>query len=211
VPASRQKPPARVSGATRDLLLDVGERMFAERGIHGASLREIGLAANQRNNGVTQYHFGDKAGLIRAIFERRAATVNQRREELLAEHERAGRTDARSLIDAYVAPLAEQVAAGTWYVPFLSRLQAEHQRDELLERASDTVNTAYLTVRARLREEHLGAMPARQFAIRWRIALNLAIDALADFQVAGAGARRPVALNTFCDELVGAITAILTS
>src|SRR5579859_2989473 len=73
------------TGSTRDLLLDTAERLFAAHGISGVSLREIGLAANQRNNGVTQYHFGDKAGLVRAIFERRAATVNDRRVQLLDE------------------------------------------------------------------------------------------------------------------------------
>src|SRR4051794_4739165 len=110
---------------TRELLLDVGERMFAERGIHGVSLREIGLAAQQRNNGVTQYHFGDKTGLIKAVFQRRASTVNDRRLELLEADEHAGRSDVRSLVAAYVTPLAEQVAANTSYVAFLSRLQAE--------------------------------------------------------------------------------------
>jgi len=185
--------------------------MFAERGIHGVSLREIGLASNQRNNGVTQYHFGDKAGLIRAIFERRATAVNDRRLALLAEHDRAGRDDVHALIDAYVTPLAEQVGDGTWYVPFLARLQAEHQRDELLQRANDPVNTAYVEVRKRLRTDHLRGLSTEQFAIRWRLALNLAIDALADYQAQGiAGTHRRASLDTFRDELVAAITAILT-
>lgn len=185
--------------------------MFAERGIHGVSLREIGMASNQRNNGVTQYHFGDKAGLIRAIFERRAAAVNDRRSELLTEHAQAGRTDIHSLIDAYVTPLAEQVEGGTWYVPFLARLQAEHRRDELLQRAEDPVNTAYKEVRDRLRSDHLRDLSTQQFAIRWRLAINLAIDALADYQAQDlARVRRRTSLDAFRAELVGAITAILT-
>ncbi|HUF97778.1 MAG TPA: helix-turn-helix domain-containing protein [Ilumatobacter sp.] len=210
MPADPQRVPAATAGTTRDLLLDWGERMFAERGIHGVSMREIGLAANQRNNGVTQYHFGDKSGLIRAIFERRAATVNRRRLELLEEHSRNGRDDVGALIDAYVTPLAEQVTVGTWYVPFLSRLQAEHQRDELLARQNDTVNTAYDAVRNRLKNEHLSGLSTEQFAIRWRIALNLVIDALADYQTNGAGDRRRPSLDVFRAELVGAVTAILT-
>jgi len=185
--------------------------MFAERGIHGVSLREIGLASNQRNNGVTQYHFGDKAGLIRAIFERRAAAVNDRRLELLAEYERAGRTDVHALIDAYVTPLAEQVDLGTWYVPFLARLQAEHQRDELLQRTDDPVNTAYDEVRDKLRTGRLRELSTQQFAIRWRLAINLAIDALADYQAqTTVNGRRRASLDTFRAELIGAITAMLT-
>ena len=198
------------STATREMLLEVGERMFAERGIHGVSLREIGVAAQQRNNGVTQYHFGDKTGLIKAIFQRRATTVNDRRLELLAENETAGRADVRSLITAYVTPLAEQVAANTSYVSFLSRLQAEHQRDALLEDLSFGVNTAYLRIRRELRRDHLGHLSTERFAIRWRIALNLAIDALADHQALKATGKRRPSIDAFSKELVGAITALLT-
>ena len=199
------------STATREVLLDVGERMFAMRGIHGVSLREIGLAAQQRNNGVTQYHFGDKAGLIKAIFQRRATTVNNRRLELLASNERSGHSDVRSLITCYVLPLAEQVAANTSYVAFLSRLQAEHQRDALLDDPTADVNTAYLRIRTELRRDHLGHLSTEHFAIRWRIALNLAIDALADHQALKASGQRQPSTEVFSNELIDAITALLTA
>jgi AcrR family transcriptional regulator len=197
------------SAGTRDLLLEAGERMFAERGFHGVSMREIGLAANQRNNGVTQYHFGDKARLIQAIFVRRAHAVNDRRLELIAAADGEGRNDVHSLVEAYVLPLAEQVEAGTWYVPFLSRLQAEHRRDELLQDVDAGVNSAYDLVRDRIRRDHLAHVPTARFAIRWRIALNLAIDGLADYQALAATSRRHPSLDVFTDELVGAITALL--
>jgi AcrR family transcriptional regulator len=67
----------------RELLIETAERMFAEPGIHGVSLREIGFAAGERNNGGTRYHFGDTAGLVVAIVERRSADVNARWLELL--------------------------------------------------------------------------------------------------------------------------------
>jgi AcrR family transcriptional regulator len=35
---------------TRERLLVTAERLFAERGVAGVSLREIGAAAGQRNN-----------------------------------------------------------------------------------------------------------------------------------------------------------------
>ena len=156
---------------------------------------------------MIQYHFGDKAGLIRAICGRRAATVNAQRLRLLDEHRRAGRQDVRSLIEAYVAPLADQVANGTWYVRFLARLQAEHQRDELLDHADAPVNTAYMVVRTQLRTQHLREVTSARFAIRWRIAINLAIDALADRQTSTAP-RRP-SLPMFSAELIDGIAALL--
>ena len=139
------------SGRTRELLLDTAERLFAERGIHGVSLREIGLAANQRNNGVTQYHFGDKAGLVRAVFERRAVVVNDRRVHLLDEMRPLHRSSMTELVGVFVDPLSEQVELGNWYVPFLSRLNAEHERDELLQPVSEDLNTGFVRVRRELR------------------------------------------------------------
>lgn len=190
---------------TRDRLLDAAEELFARRGLQAVSLREIGLAADQRNNGVIQYHFGDKAALVRAVFERRAAIVDARRIELLDATLAAGDRVPSALLRAYLIPLAEQVAAGNWYVPFLSRLQAEHQRDELLAGVSAPVSTAYTRVRALLRDEHLAGLPSRRFAIRWRLALNLSVDALADRQASPG----PGPLDAFVSELAVAISGLL--
>ena len=60
----------------RELLIETAERMFAEPGIHGVYLCEIGLAAGERTS-------GDKAGLVVAIVERRSADVNARWLELM--------------------------------------------------------------------------------------------------------------------------------
>ena len=199
-------------GGTRELLLDSGERLFAVHGIDGVSLREIGLAANQRNNGATQYHFGDKAGLVRAIFERRAATVNDRRLQLLDEAVQQGRDSVTQLVSAFVEPLAEQLQQGNWYVSFLSRLQADHQRDEMLQPVPDEVNTGFDRVRRQLRRNHLRSVPANIFANRMRLMVNLAIDALADHQAQVARAERgTLPLRDFVDDLVDAISGLLSA
>jgi hypothetical protein len=64
-------------------------------------------------------------------------------------------------------------------------------------------------VRDRIRRDHLAHVPTARFAIRWRIALNLAIDGLADHQALAATSQRHPPLDVFTDELVGAITALL--
>src|SRR5947207_7897693 len=200
------------SGGTRELLLDTAERLFAERGINGVSLREIGLAANQRNNGVTQYHFGDKAGLVRAVFERRAAAVNDRRLQLLRDAAQEGSESVTDLVRAFVEPLGEQVRPGNWYVPFLSRLQAEHQRDELLQSVRNDVNTGFDRVARQLRRDHFASMPRVVFVTRLRLAVNLAIDALADHQARFAqGEERILPLPLFVDDLVDGISGLLTA
>lgn len=64
-------------------LISAAERLFAERGVDGVSLREITREANQRNTTALQYHFGDRDGLVRAIVAKHMETVAVRRAALL--------------------------------------------------------------------------------------------------------------------------------
>ncbi|GAA2214022.1 hypothetical protein GCM10009850_094860 [Nonomuraea monospora] len=108
----------------KEKILLAAERLFAERGF-GVSLREIAVAADQRNHSAVQYHFGDKAALIDALYSYRMTPLNRRRGELIESLRAHGlERDLPALIEAYVAPLAEHVLAhrGTsWYVRFTSR------------------------------------------------------------------------------------------
>jgi AcrR family transcriptional regulator len=55
--------------ATRERLVETAIVMFAERGLHGVSLREIGEHAGARNTGVVHYHFGGRRALILAALD----------------------------------------------------------------------------------------------------------------------------------------------
>lgn len=72
--------------ATRRLLIETAERLFAEHGINGVS-REIRLAAGQSNTSAVTYHFGSKTGLLRAILEYRLEFVSARQKFLLDQME----------------------------------------------------------------------------------------------------------------------------
>ncbi len=133
------------------------ERLFAQRGINGVSLREIGVAAGQRNNSASQYHFGSKAGLIDAIFALRMGAINQRRLQALADLDHDGDgNDLRGLIEAFISPLAESLddtEDERWYVRFLANvlaepgsaaMRAEHREftaglDEVMHRLGDVL------------------------------------------------------------------------
>ena len=73
--STRSPAPTRTADG-RARILDEAERLFAERGITGVSLREITEAAGQRNASVVQYHFGSRAGLVAAIVERHMTVVD---------------------------------------------------------------------------------------------------------------------------------------
>lgn len=87
------------------LLIQTGERLFAERGIEGASLREIASAAGHGNNNAVRYHFGSKQGLIQAIFRYRVMQMEPVRAQLLSKLEAEGLlADARSLLELIALP-----------------------------------------------------------------------------------------------------------
>jgi len=101
---SRKARPALKPADAREVLLDTAERLLGEKGIEGASMRQIAAEAGQGNNSVVQYHFGSKTGLMHEIIERRVAGFEPRREVLLAA---AGERDIQGLLKVLFLPIAE--------------------------------------------------------------------------------------------------------
>jgi len=58
----------RADDATRDRLLKVAERLFADRGFRKVTIREVCRAAHA-NVAAVNYHFGDKLGLYREVLQ----------------------------------------------------------------------------------------------------------------------------------------------
>ena len=59
----------------REELILTAMALYAQKGLDGISLRQIGVAAGAKNSGVMQYHFGSKLGVITAIMEKTVAAV----------------------------------------------------------------------------------------------------------------------------------------
>jgi AcrR family transcriptional regulator len=95
---------------TRTRLLQAAERLLAERGIDGVSLREINQAAGARNSIAVQYHFKDRTGVIAAILAKHVPEVDARRHALLDQYEAEGSPDVRLLAAALVRPLAAKLS-----------------------------------------------------------------------------------------------------
>lgn len=98
-------------GVTTKLrLIEAAERLFAERGIDGVSLREINRLSGARNAIAVQYHFSDRAGVVRAILDKHGPAVEARRHAMLDQYEAEGRAaDIRQLAAALVRPLAAKL------------------------------------------------------------------------------------------------------
>ncbi len=119
-------------GGARERMLETAERLLGEYGIDGVSLRQIGAATGQGNNSAVQYHFGDKAGLVREIIARRVDSFEPRRREMLDRASASGKLkDVRTLLEIIFLPLAEAVDAegrhvyARFMMQFLTRFQYE--------------------------------------------------------------------------------------
>ena len=74
----------RARGETTKLaLMRAAEKLIADRGVENISIREIVVAAGQKNESALQYHFKNLRGLLKAIRTERSEQVQARRAELL--------------------------------------------------------------------------------------------------------------------------------
>lgn len=80
--AAADAPPNASRANTRDTILDVAEKLFAEEGIGATSIRAI-IAAAAVNSAAVHYHFGSKEQLITDVFQRRASLITSERLRLL--------------------------------------------------------------------------------------------------------------------------------
>lgn len=130
--------PAHAS-ATHDRILDAAERLFAEHGVAGTSVRTITDHA-QVNVAAVNYHFGTKENLVRAVIARRLSGLEAARTAALDEIEsraaREGRAPtARELVESLIAPVFAQAlsdeAGWPHFIRFVSRLAWEPGVEEL--------------------------------------------------------------------------------
>jgi len=132
-------------------ILDAAEELFALHGYDGVTLRQIARRAGV-DVALASYHFGKKLDLFQAVFERRAAFLNQARRDALhrcqreaAESGEAGPT-LEQIIEAFLRPLelAQETGDTGWrhylaliaYInnsPYWGPKMMSHLFDELVQ------------------------------------------------------------------------------
>lgn len=98
--------------STRDLILDVAERHFAERGFAGVAMRAIAIEAGLKNQASLYYHFRDKRSLYETVLARGLAPIVALLEEsgkAAAGDETAGGA-RRPVVDATIDRLIDYLA-----------------------------------------------------------------------------------------------------
>jgi len=144
--------------ARRDIL-DAALRLFATNRISAVSMREIRIAADQRNVAALQYHFGNMDGLLNALLQRELPLLTDRREKLLTAAADAPDDDLWPVAAVWALPYA-QLATGTDHERYVVRLFSQ-LHDEVtysLEQvrgmlADPTTDEAFRLLRERLPAE----------------------------------------------------------
>ncbi len=113
--------PERPGSETREQLLAAAERLFAERGFTGVSVRIIAAEAGV-NWSLVGYHFRGKEGLLAEVYRRHCSSLNADRLRRLAQARLAG-LELESVIEAFVRPALAEIQGPDGQNQF-SRLRA---------------------------------------------------------------------------------------
>lgn len=134
---------------TRLALMRAAEQLFAQQGVDRVSLREIAIAAGQRNVSAATYHFGSKRELIETILERHSLPVQDSWGPALAadpEH----RLGLHELLELLVRPMVAKIDdpdGGRCYLELSAELVASRSFPIMGMRVASTPGTQEMTKR----------------------------------------------------------------
>src|SRR5215475_5378051 len=133
---------------TRERILRTGERMFAERGFSGVSVRELAAAAKV-NIASIGYHFDSKEGLLSEVYRRHCGPlIEERLRGLAAAQKLRGKARIAAIITAFIRPALEQVEVedGETFIRMRAVLSGENSAllEKLVAENFDQSSTAFI-------------------------------------------------------------------
>lgn len=200
--------------ATRQRILETAERLFAEYGFTGVSLRTITTEA-QVNIAAIHYHFGTKEELIEQIFARGAKPIAEERLRLLeACREGPGRPRlVEQIVEAFLAPGLRgdhiEVERNARFARLRARLTAETSNfgRRLLSKYFDKSSRRFLEVLGRALED----LPKQDLYWRFHCMLGILVYTMANagrIQALTRNACDPANVEEALDHLVPIVSAI---
>lgn len=165
---------------TRERILDTANKLFAERGVEGVSLRELTVKAGV-NIAAVHYHFGSKDGILPELFARSSKPIVKWRLDLLEKVRRHpdGRPFLDDVLEAFLRPALQsgrrQNAA---FVHLRARLALE--RDEakrgVLSKTFDASSRKFLAAIS----EALPGLPRSELYWRFHFLMGSMFYTMAD-------------------------------
>lgn len=114
------RPRKRDAARSRTEILDAAERIFAEKGYEGTSLKEIGEAAGV-SRGTPSYFFGTKEGLYLTVKARLSEFVREFAEEARTAAGTEGDQDPREVLAQTMRIYMDFLASRPTYMRFIER------------------------------------------------------------------------------------------
>ncbi|WP_374948592.1 TetR/AcrR family transcriptional regulator [Mucilaginibacter sp.] len=118
----------------KDHILDVAEKVFAELGYDGASIRLISGEAGV-NMAMLNYYFGSKEGVFLAIFERRISTF----QSLLLGIGNDDSINAWDKLDRYIDSYIDKVVNNNCFHIMLNREISKSKKTELTDKITEII------------------------------------------------------------------------
>ncbi len=131
-------------------ILDAAEKVFADYGFKGASLRQI-VEEAKANLATVYYHFGSKEGLMVAVFKRRFDPIHEEHYRMLRQLEEeynGGAIPLEKILEAMLTPplrMATSPGKGGTIMRLIGRVVTDPnpQVQEMLRRQHHDVREAY--------------------------------------------------------------------
>jgi len=142
---------------TKEHLLNAAEHLFSERGLDGASMRDVTNLAGV-NLASANYHFGGKEGLFRAVVERQSSWIAERRLSLLDKA--VEKQQLTEIIRAFYSPTFEKLKTnglrGRQFTRLMSRamLEVPNLVESLVKEFYEPVTNRFAQAIADLRPEY---------------------------------------------------------
>jgi AcrR family transcriptional regulator len=148
IPAELLRPSPSPRPDRRHAILLAAEKLFAQRGYHGVSIRQIADEAGVPL-ALVGYYYGQKHQLFQAIFEHWSSTIRERMGALEIVRKRAMESDyLEQVIDAFVKPVLRLRASpeGEWYALLMTRGLNEPgtEVDQILREYFDPMANAFI-------------------------------------------------------------------
>lgn len=212
---SLPQPKPTPSEHTRQQLILAAEKLFAESGIDGVSLRQINIAAGQKNSSAAHYHFGSKDALILSIYKHRMEHVNERRLATLDQLTLDGNeNNVHDLVGAIVYPIVAEIDAdesGRNYIRFMAQAIGHPQLD--LVELWHQEHSGGLARALELLRHALPDVPDPLFGQRFGLAFEQIVHSLADREKLRSSAANtfeidaPLFVSNLVDCIAGAMAA----
>jgi AcrR family transcriptional regulator len=147
-PAPLRRAPTETRPDRRFAILLAAEKLFAQRGYNGVSIRQIADEAGVPL-ALVGYYFGPKHELFRAIFEHWNSTIQERLNALAKVRAHAAETNyLEQVVAAFIGPVLRLRASpeGEWYALLLTRGANEpnEEADQILREFFDPLANAFI-------------------------------------------------------------------